>query len=199
MIDLRFTKKEEKQIASRFKTMYELLSKKDVWIKGAEAHDVNGNVVDAQDSEAKSFCLIGAVAHVNGPTEEEIKALLSLTILKQTDELEEYLGYVHSEADGDDLDNNVILTNMEAFFTLYSDLVNGNVVYGNVEDIIPDFNDADERKLKDIQAILKKAQALYPKMAAMYANYSKAYTAVQVAKKKAQKQLDSFSPKSIFV
>lgn len=165
IIVLKFNKKNEAQITKRFEIMYNLLSEK-TWMKDYEAKNASGIEVDAKDNTAASFCLIGAVRHVNGPTEEEIIALISLAIAKKNGELDEAItSYIISEEEGDEN-----ISRLEALFGVYDDIVTRQYNYIN-EDIIPTFNDDKNTTLADVKQIIKDAQKLYPKMMKLYEKY----------------------------
>lgn len=161
-----FTAEHSKQIADRFKAVYDLLTAKN-WIQEDFAKDEDGYSVDPATDEgrkvAKSFCLIGAVQYINGPTEEEIKALILLTILG----IEDNLSYIindhwddhhYCDDNGDSYANNV-----DKLFKFYYDLVNDDnneILFERVYE----WNDEDGRTHEEVRAMLKKAMKLYDKL-----------------------------------
>lgn len=183
-IILKFNKKNEAQIAKRFETMYNLLSEK-TWIKRYEAQDAHGNEVDAKAAAATSFCLIGAVRYINGPTEEEIVALLCLAIAKKDDILENLIdSYVEEHNDYPEYTP----SRLEALFGVYNDIVTGTYNYSN-ECLIPEFNDDENTTLVDVKKVIKDAKNLYPKMKKLYEKYHTNIVKIN----KLKKEMDNFN------
>lgn len=91
-MNYKFSAKDQKQIAMRFETMFKVLTAK-TWVKGHGGVEADGvRVIGWQDvprlgdpdtPKMKSLCLMGAVRHVDGPTEEEITALIATQIVME--------------------------------------------------------------------------------------------------------------------
>lgn len=116
MTELVFSKSERKQIALRFKTLYQIVTDK-TWTTGLMGVVANYDAVDltyerndlrkmgkggkAPVPDGLMMCLAGAAAYVNGPTEEEIVALLAtqIVISNHLDDLEERIAEWMDEQD----------------------------------------------------------------------------------------------------
>lgn len=184
---MNFSKKDQKQIEGRFKAMYDLLTAKR-WMQGAEAQDKNENEVDPTDKTAVTFCLIGAVKHINGPTEEQIKSLTAIAILKTEGQLGEAIDHMLIQKHGDlddwtGLDGTPYPDKVEGLFYLFDlfctdQKLDDSVSVGSdwcetAEGIIITWNDDGERKHSEVRKMLKMAQGLYGKLFPIYLSREK--------------------------
>lgn len=97
MTELTFSKTERKQIALRFGTLFKTITAK-TWTTGTMGmtggdDDDNDDYKEFEQADLRKLgksknkpktlkmCLVGAAAYVNGPTEEEILALLATQIV----------------------------------------------------------------------------------------------------------------------
>lgn len=173
---MKFNTKEKKQIESRFAAMYDLLTKK-VWMQGAEAFDKDENEVEPTSQKAVQFCLIGAVKHINGPTEEQITALTALAILKTENMLDDATKNILRELHGDRddwMEVHPYPDRLDGIISLIEKWETGGVlddsilVCGNwcesAEDVIVTWNDEDGRTHQQVRKMLKMAQGLYGKL-----------------------------------
>lgn len=152
---MKYTTAEKNQIAKRFDAMYRLLTKKS-WIKGREAEDSDGEEVKPTSKHAERFCLIGAVRHINGPTEEEIAKLIAYQILIDTEQLNDVL-IDEGSSTSIDFDITDPLHRVRAIGEFFG----GSFDYS---DTIVEWNDADDRTIEEVRSMLKRATKLYEKL-----------------------------------
>lgn len=186
-INLTFSATERKQIALRFKTLYEVVTAK-TWTQGnmGEAVDKDGDEVEYGQSHLRKMgkkgkatipkglkmCLAGAAAWVNGPTEEQILALLATQIVLDyhIDYLIEIYHWMDKEGYGQE--HNPAIAALVLFEQCLmapddgdNQLFNGDfliVEWTNAVGIIIGFN--DNHDYKQVKALIKKAQVLYAKL-----------------------------------
>ena len=156
---VKFSAKQKAQIDKRFLAIYNLLTKR-TWIKGNEAQDKDGMDVNPRDRTAKSFCLIGAVRHINGPVEEDIAALSALHILLDTEPTIESVISAVENKNCEDWGR--VCGRPTDIFGIYDYLGDPNHEYDI--NIITDYNDDDDREFPEIKAMLGRARRLYDKL-----------------------------------
>ena len=169
---LDYTLAQRDQITGRFQAMYDLL--KGHWIQNSEAEDAAGSSVPPTDHNAVNFCLIGALMHINGPTEEQIGALIATQIILDDSDLKaEKICEVYD-------DGHLQPSIPSVGYCRYDNLSAYDIaraikfmveefVHSRREEAITtiiEYNDTVDRTEKEVRAMLKRAQGLYDKLRA---------------------------------
>lgn len=164
-----FSAKDKKQIAARFKTMFEVLTSK-TWTQGVGARtpeDEDGVCEEFDWDEVPikgekgtpkmdAFCLMGAVRYINGPTEEEITALMATQIVMMGK------GANLPDSVEDLLDRDDDLSKPERALAIFSTFMAEEQEH--TANVIVHFNDHEAISFADVSNMLKKAQTLYDKL-----------------------------------
>lgn len=173
MTNLVFSAAERKQINLRFDTLYKILTE-DTWTTGymgIGGTSTSGSDELDQDDLRKmgksgkkkpvglQMCLVGAAAYVNGPTEEEILALLATAVTLDRERYDEEINEYIRE-------NYPCFPESEAFkalvvFDLFANGQEDLIGADRAGDEVIEFNDNRARDVGDVHAMIKKAQDLY--------------------------------------
>jgi hypothetical protein len=190
MTELVFSKSERKQIALRFKTLYQIVTDK-TWTTGEMGVVTHSEIIKttyqrddlrkmgkggkAPVPDGLMMCLAGAAAYVNGPTEEEIVALLATQIVLSNnlygleEDIAEWMdGMGGKYAALDRSRASIALVLFEHFCLPEGNGMNvcsGGALYNDAVDQIINFNDdLGGDNVTPVRKIIRDAQKLYDKL-----------------------------------